>query len=57
MITHLGTQNNYYDDDVEKILLADDVDADFAEFYNSFCGSKSHKDMFWALWFNIATIK
>lgn len=57
LITRLGTQSNYYDDDVEKTILADDVEADFAEFYNSFCGSKSHKGMFWALWFNIATIK
>lgn len=56
-ITHLGTQNNYYDDDVEKTILADDVEADFAKFYNSFCGAKNHGEMYEALRSNIDSIR
>ena len=33
----LGTENNYYDEDVEKKLLADSIEYEFSRFYNVFC--------------------
>lgn len=38
-IDRLGTKNNYYEDDVEKKLLAEGVEKEFSNFYNDFCGT------------------
>lgn len=37
-IDRLGTENNYYDEDVEKVL-ASDIEANFSSFYNNFCNT------------------
>ena len=33
----LGTEKHYYDEDVEKKLLADSIEYEFSRFYNIFC--------------------
>ncbi len=38
-IDRLGTQKNYYDEDVEKELLAQKIEKQFSLFYNDFCGT------------------
>ncbi len=38
-IKRLGTMNNYYDKDVEKELLAQNIEKEFSLFYNDFCGT------------------
>ena len=44
-INRLGTKNNYYDEDVEKELLAKNVEKHFSEFYKNFCDSKNINEM------------
>ena len=44
-INRLGTKNNYYDEDVEKELLAKNVEKRFSEFYKNFCDSKNINEM------------
>ena len=34
-INRLGTETNYYDDDVEKKLLSNEIEGEFSKFYNS----------------------
>lgn len=36
----LGTKNNYYEDDVEKDILAQDVEHQFSLFYKDFCSTR-----------------
>lgn len=38
-IDRLGTEGNYFDDDVETDLLANGVESQFSVFYNKFCGT------------------
>ena len=38
-IDRLGTENNYYDEDVEKDLLAKNVEYNFSLLYNDYCSS------------------
>lgn len=44
-INKLGTKNNYYEDDVEKELLAQGVELQFSLFYNDFCGTTDPNQM------------
>lgn len=36
-INRLGTESNYYDEDVEKEILSQGVELEFSKFYNIFC--------------------
>lgn len=42
-IDRLGTENKYYDEDVEKTILAGGVESNFSSFYNYFCGTTDIK--------------
>lgn len=44
-IDTLGTQNNYYDDVVEKEILSSGVETQFGSFYHDFCEAKNLEDM------------
>ena len=44
-IDTLGTKNNYYDEDVEKELLARRIESRFAIFYNAFCKATNQHEM------------
>lgn len=39
-VERLGTENNYYEPDVEKELLAQSVEHPFSVFYNKFCNTR-----------------
>ena len=44
-IDTLGTENNYYDEDVEKELLARRIENRFGLFYNNFCNATNLYEM------------
>lgn len=45
-IDRLGTTNNYYENDVEKNILANGIEAEFSKFYNDFCNANNPQQMF-----------
>ncbi len=44
-IDRLGTENNYYDKDVEKWLLSENIEKQFGQFYKDFCVTLDLKKM------------
>ena len=44
-IDRLGTKNNYYDEDVEKTLLANKIECQFSIFYNDFINAKTSDEL------------
>ncbi len=44
-IDRLGTENDYYDEDVEKIILANGIEDNFSQLYNDFCGTQDIRTM------------
>lgn len=56
-VDRLGTENNYYDEDVEKQILASGIESSFSQFYNDFCGTRDIKFMKQILDLNTALIE
>lgn len=57
LINKLGTKNNYYDEDVEKNLLAQGVELQFSLFYNDFCKANDSETMIKILNNNIKLVE